>query len=128
MLTINVTRATSTGFTATVTTHAAQGLNRASLRTLILNMAAVKLGKTMKELREAGYDTAYFDGGWEVEETITEGQRVRTYKVRPLTAREQAAILRERGGFVDNADGSMGFVMPAPRARVQRPKVRQQGQ
>jgi hypothetical protein len=127
MLSIRIPTATAEGFTATVRRNAT--VNKASLRTLILNLAADALGCTMEQMRQKGYDVSYMKDGWEVDSAEEAGRyRTNTYRVRPLTAREQAAILRERGGFVDNGDGSMGFIMPSPRRKATPVQVRQQGQ
>lgn len=126
-LTITIDEATPAGFTATVLTDATGGLNRASLRTLILNMAAAEMGLSMKQMRDAGFDISYMTEGWDFDmRTVAGGRRRRTFKVRPQTAAEQDAILRTRGGFVDNGDGSMGFVLPQPRGRAIPVKVKRQ--
>lgn len=125
-LTITIDEATPAGFTATVLTDATGGLNRASLRTLILNMAAAEMGLSMKQMRDAGFDISYMTEGWDFDMRTVAGGRRRTFKVRPQTAAEQDAILRTRGGFVDNGDGSMGFVLPQPRGRAIPVKVKRQ--
>lgn len=132
MFSISITTATAEGFTADVLVTPKAGLNRAALRRLILDLAATELGTDNAGMRERGYDTSYFRDGWDAESrAVPGGRRLIQYDVRPLTEREQRAILRERGGFVDHGDGSMGFVLPQPRAKatpapVQRPKVKHQ--
>lgn len=115
-MSITITSVTAKGFTADVLKSPEQSLNRAALRRLIIDLAANQKGTDFKGMRERGYDVARFEDGWTVEaKPVPGGRRLLRFTVRALTAREQAAALREHGGFVDNGDGSMGFVLPQPR-------------
>lgn len=111
MLSIRIPNASAEGFTATVRRNAT--VNKAALRTLILNMAADALGCSMKQMAEKGYDVAAMKDGWEVETTEETGRyRLNTYTVRPLTERERAEKLHREGGTTPNADGSLSFWLP----------------
>jgi hypothetical protein len=124
-LTLTVISATPGQITVEARWPLNQPVNTQGLRTLILNMGAMHMGVTLKSLYEAGYDRSH-KTGW----VITPGPAasgMKRYTARPMTAAERGAELRERGGFVDNGDGSMGFIMPSPRAKARPLTVRQQG-
>lgn len=116
-LTLTVRAARPGKITVDATWPLNQPVNSQALRTMILNMGAMHMGVTLKSLYEAGYDRE-LKVGW----TVTPGPDAsgrKTYDVRPMTTAETTARLRERGGFVDNGDGSMGFIMPQPARRGQ---------
>jgi hypothetical protein len=118
-LSITITSAAPEGITAEVLTDAESGVGRNALRGLILGMAAAERGLKPSDLIRAGYDAAFTDG-WEVQSgRVPGGRRRLQYTARPLTTRERREKLSREGGFVDNGDGSMGFVFPQPRQRVE---------
>jgi hypothetical protein len=129
MLSIRIPAASPEGFTAVVQVSNSGGLRKSALRALILSLAAHELGMTTRQMADHGFDVSRTEDGWTtVSEPVFGGPGRRlTFTVRPLTKREQAANLRKRGGFVDNGDGSMGFVFPEPKARPVPVKVKQQG-
>lgn len=90
-----------------------QVVNRRAVRTLILSLGAMHMGVTLKSLYEAGYDRDH-KVGWVVTPGPDASGR-KTYEVHPMTSMEKRDLLRERGGFVDNGDGSMSFIMPSRR-------------
>lgn len=109
-LTINCTSADADGFTAEASWPLNQPVNTVALRTLIMNMAAIRRGITLKALWEEGYDRNLKEG-W----TVTAGPAAsgrKTYTARPLTARETAQKLHDEGGTTKNGDGSLSFWLP----------------
>lgn len=126
MITINARHWTPESITVEVTRPLTMGLNSMSLRTLILQTAAFQMGKSLKDMYDAGYDRTHADGWERTDGPLVGGNKTTIYKVRPMSAPEVRARYREQGGFVSNADGSMGFIMPQPSRRGQ-VSVSQQG-
>ncbi len=126
-LNFTVKQATPAMIRVQVTGPATMARNTNATRTLVLQLAAFTMGMTLKGMYDAGY-ARDLQTGWDMQDgPLTGTTKTVTYVARPETAREVTARLRDRGGFVQNSDGSMGFQLPAPRRAPRTATIRQQG-